>query len=89
MTGDYQASFKANPPAILKDKNVSYDRKDGGVTKYKHASLGQICVDIAKGLGKMAQLFPAHFADVLKDDIDSTAADAFLQAAVFGEEKYA
>ena len=46
------ASFKANPPEILKDKHVSYTKKDGSVTAYDHATLGAICAAIIKGLSQ-------------------------------------
>ncbi len=46
-------------------------------------------VDVARGLMRMAEVFPDAFADVLKGAIDAPTADAFLQAVVFGEEKYA
>jgi hypothetical protein len=45
--------------------------------------------DLMKGLAAMAEKFPRQFAQILKDDTDAPCADAFLQAVVFGEEKYA
>jgi hypothetical protein len=41
------------------------------------------------GLAVMAEKFPHAFAQILQDDTDAPCADAFLQAVVFGEEKYA
>jgi len=41
------AEFKANPPRISKDKNVSY-----GNTNYNHASLGNVTGTINAALGK-------------------------------------
>ena len=42
-----------------------------------------------RGLMCMAMRFPKAFAQILGDDIDAPCADLFLQACVFGEEKYA
>jgi hypothetical protein len=47
------ASFKAEPPEILKTKHVFYKLKDNkGVVDYWHADLGVICDDICKALSK-------------------------------------
>ena len=46
------AAFKSNPPKILKEKQVSYTKKDGSVTEYKHATLGSVCSSIIKGLSE-------------------------------------
>lgn len=45
--------------------------------------------ELLKGLAAMAVKFPHQFGQVLRDDTDAPCADAFLQAVVFGEEKYA
>ncbi|MDH7796380.1 MULTISPECIES: hypothetical protein [unclassified Beijerinckia] len=44
---------------------------------------------IATGLKAMAERFPGRFAQIFDGNIDAPCADAFLQACVFGEEKYA
>lgn len=44
---------------------------------------------LRNGLIAMAKLYPNRFAQVLTDNIDAPCADAFLQATLFGEEKYA
>ena len=36
------AKFKANPPVIIKDRQVCYENKDKSVTTYNHASLGAV-----------------------------------------------
>lgn len=45
-------AFKANPPAIFKDKHVRYENRDGSVTEYDHPSLGHVVSAISEGLGK-------------------------------------
>lgn len=45
--------------------------------------------DALRGLTVMAKKFPENFAEVMADKIDAMCADAFLQAMLFGEEKYA
>ncbi len=47
------ATFKQNPPTILKDRKVSYKRKDGGIVEYNHATLGNVTEQISAGLGKV------------------------------------
>jgi len=44
---------------------------------------------VKRGLAVMAEKFPHYLANILADDIDAPTADIFLQAVVFGEEKYA
>lgn len=41
------------------------------------------------GIAKMATIFPKHFNDMVAENGDAATADLFLQAIVFGEEKYA
>jgi hypothetical protein len=48
------ATFKADPPEILKDKRVSYENKTGKLTQYDHATLGNICAAVIQGLAKVA-----------------------------------
>lgn len=43
------SDFKRHPPEILKDKHVSYQTSKGK-TEYKHATLGNVCAAIIKGL---------------------------------------
>ena len=45
------AAFKANPPEINKDKQVSYNTNKGK-TEYKHASLANVCNKINSELSK-------------------------------------
>ncbi len=45
------AAFKANPPSIAKDKNVSFETSKG-VTSYRHATLGNVCERIVAGLAE-------------------------------------
>ncbi len=45
------ARFKANPPEILKDKQVSYTTTKGR-TEYAHATLGAVCRAVIKGLSE-------------------------------------
>lgn len=42
--------FKRNPPAIIKNKHVRYQRKDGGWTEYDHATLAGVCDAVIEGL---------------------------------------
>jgi len=46
------ARFKSNAPMIFKDKNVSYENKDGTTTGYSHATLGNVANVIASSLGE-------------------------------------
>lgn len=43
------AAFKANPPEIIKEKQVSFPTAKGK-TEYKHATLGNVCAAIIEGL---------------------------------------
>lgn len=45
--------------------------------------------NLLAGLKTLAEKFPHHFADLLTGNTDAATADIFLQAVVFGEEKYA
>lgn len=45
------ADFKANPPAIEKDKHVKYQTSKG-TTEYDHASLGNVTQQISAALGE-------------------------------------
>lgn len=48
------AEFKENPPAILKDKRVSFPHQnDSGETSYMHATLGSIVAAATAGLGRV------------------------------------
>jgi hypothetical protein len=48
---DAMATFKANPPKIVKDKHVKIAHKNGGgFTEYDHATLGHVCDQIIAGL---------------------------------------
>lgn len=42
-------AFKANPPAILKNKHVHFDTQKG-TTDYDHATLDHVCEQVTKGL---------------------------------------
>jgi hypothetical protein len=44
------AEFKANPPAIIKDKKVDYTTKAGNRVKYEHATIGKVVSEIITGL---------------------------------------
>ena len=44
------AEFKKNPPEIVKDKLVGYKNKDGSVTGYMHATIGNVTEAIVAGL---------------------------------------
>ncbi len=46
------AEFKKNPPEIVKDKLVGYKNKDGSVTGYTHATLGNVTEAIVSGLAR-------------------------------------
>lgn len=46
------AQFKLNPPQIVKDKLVGYKNKDGSVTGYTHATLGNVTGAIVEGLAR-------------------------------------
>jgi hypothetical protein len=46
------ATFKKNPPTILKDKTVGYKNSDGSATGYNHASLGNVTKEINSSLSK-------------------------------------
>lgn len=43
------AAFKADPPKIIKDRHVRFDTQKG-VTEYDHATIGQVCDAVGKGL---------------------------------------
>ncbi len=43
---------------------------------------------IKKGLEKMSEAYPAHFADFVGENHDATTADVFLQCCLFGEVIY-
>ena len=44
------AAFKANPPILVKDKNVNYTNSKGDITDYDHVSLAQCVEKIAPAL---------------------------------------
>lgn len=44
------AEFKKTPPEIVKDKLVGYKNKDGSVTGYMHATIGNVTEAIVAGL---------------------------------------
>lgn len=46
------AAFKADPPTITKDKLVSFKTKDGDVTEYMHATIGNVVEKICGALGR-------------------------------------
>lgn len=46
------AAFKLNPPEVVKDKLVGYKNKDGTVTGYTHATLGNVTEAIVAGLAR-------------------------------------
>lgn len=46
------AAFKLNSPEIVKDKLVGYKNKDGSVTGYMHATLGNVTGSIIEGLAQ-------------------------------------
>jgi len=46
------AKFKKTPLEILKDSHVEYEKKDGSITKYAHASLSNVCNVLCSELGK-------------------------------------
>jgi hypothetical protein len=46
------AEFKKSPPEIVKDKLVGYKNKDGTVTGYTHATLGNVTEAIVSGLAR-------------------------------------
>lgn len=46
------AEFKKDPPKIAKDKLVGYKNKDGSVTGYMHATLGNVTSAIVEGLAR-------------------------------------
>lgn len=44
------AEFKKSPPEIVKDKIVGYKNKDGSVTGYMHATIGNVTEAVVAGL---------------------------------------
>ncbi len=46
------AAFKASPPKINKDAHVNFKLKTGGVTDYKHSTLGNVTEKINSELSK-------------------------------------
>lgn len=44
------AAFKADPPRIVKNRQVSFRNKAGTLTEYDHATLDQICEVVGKAL---------------------------------------
>lgn len=47
------AEFKRNPPKIVKDAHVSYQKKDNSWTEYDHATLGALCQAVIAGLAEV------------------------------------
>lgn len=45
--------FKKNPPSILKNKHVCFERKDGGFTQYDYATLDHLCEEVIACLAKV------------------------------------
>ena len=43
---------------------------------------------VREGMSAMASVFPHQFCQIINDEIDAPCADAFLQAVLFGKEKY-
>lgn len=41
--------------------------------------------DLERGLTKMAEIAPRHFADLINENDDATTHDVFLQCVLFGE----
>lgn len=73
------------------DENI-YDRGASEAANIKTGALKLHTVtdkEFAKGLAVMAEKFPHQFGQVMQDNIDAPCADAFLQAMLFGKEKYA
>lgn len=46
------AGFKAEPPAIFKDKHVKYANSKGGFTEYDHATLGNVVKTVIAAMGR-------------------------------------
>jgi hypothetical protein len=46
------AQFKKNPPVIDKNKNVNYTKRDGTITDYNHATLGNVTDKINSSLAE-------------------------------------
>lgn len=44
------AAFKANPPAILRNRHVEFETRTGGKTSYSHATLDNVCDAIGASL---------------------------------------
>jgi hypothetical protein len=44
------AAFKANPPAILRNRHVEFETRGGGKTSYSHATLDNVCDAIGASL---------------------------------------
>jgi len=67
---------------------------DWDVTTVKNLESGALKSHIIKrshlraGLAVVAQKFPHAFGQIMEDNTDAPCADTFLQAVVFGEEKY-
>lgn len=49
---DDMARFKAEPIEIGKDRHVSYRKKDGTLTEYDHASIGNVTATICAALAR-------------------------------------
>lgn len=64
------ASFKANPPEILKGKHVRFTTQKG-VTEYDHATLADVCAAATKGL---ADVGISHRWDVTQEGNKVTVA---------------
>lgn len=45
-------AFKANPPVVYKDKQVSFKTRDGDLTEYKHATLADVVSAVVEGLAQ-------------------------------------
>lgn len=82
-------AFQESPNRIY--KKVDYPLNEGGVVRVtgegeKPRDLNRQSIE--KGLQVMAEKYPLHFTDFIKENYDATTADVFLQCCLFGEVVY-
>lgn len=77
--------FKENPPRIIKNMAVSFDKKGGGKTEYKHATIDSVCRQLDKPLNELGLSFRWN----VKSDAQKTRVTAILShVSGYSEESY-
>jgi|SRR5882672_2893936 len=85
-------TFRSDPKTIF--THLDYPMNDGGALEISSLEEPErehvmLTLDkLRKGLTLMAEKYPHHWTDFLKENDDATTGDVFLQLAVFGELVY-